>query len=213
MTRSIDAIFFDFGGVFTASPFAAVEACGVELGAAPGQISQIMFGSYDADTDHPWHRLERAEISLAEARDAIIESAAAAGLDFEPLAFLARTGTGGKTQDLLVDRVRTLRAEGYPTALITNNVREFREAWRSLVPIEELFDEVIDSSEVGVRKPDPAIFKIALERLGNPEPQRSLFLDDYAGNIDVATSLGFRGLLVGEDPEETLRDLDRILTT
>ncbi len=213
MTRSIDAIFFDFGGVFTASPFATVEAAGEELGAAPGQVSQIMFGSYDIDSDHPWHRLERAEITLAEAREAIIEIATAAGFDFEPLAFLARTGTGGKTQDLLVSRVRELRAEGYPTALITNNVREFREHWRSLLPVDELFDEVIDSSEVGVRKPNPDIFQIALERLRNPAPERSLFLDDYAGNIDVATKLGFRGLLVGADPEETLRDLDQILAS
>ncbi len=61
------------------------------------------------------------------------------------------------------------------------------------------------------RKPDPAIFQIALERLGNPAPERSLFLDDYAGNIEVATKLGFRSLLVGTDPEKTLSELDEIL--
>ena len=60
----IKAILFDFGGVFTLSPFTAFEDMGAELGAKPGQVNEIMFGPYGVNGDHPWHRLERVEITL-----------------------------------------------------------------------------------------------------------------------------------------------------
>ena len=63
MSDQIKAVLFDFGGVFTDSPFGAVEEHGLSLGAAPGQISDIVFGGYHEDGDHPWHRLERGELS------------------------------------------------------------------------------------------------------------------------------------------------------
>jgi len=70
----------------------------------------------------------------------------------------------------------------------------------------------VDSSEVGVRKPAPEIFAIALERLGGPAPERTLFLDDFAGNIEAAERLGMRGVLVEPDPASALRVLDEILS-
>lgn len=70
--KNVEAVLFDFGGVFTASPFGAVEALGREIGAAPGQLQRIVFGPYHEDTDHPWHRLERGEMPLLDARDAIM---------------------------------------------------------------------------------------------------------------------------------------------
>ena len=66
----------------------------------------------------------------------------------------------------IIERVRTLRDEGYKLGLVTNNVREGSAMWRSLVPVDELFDVVVDSSEVGMRKPNPAIYHHALEQLG-----------------------------------------------
>jgi putative hydrolase of the HAD superfamily len=82
-----------------------------------------------------------------------------------------------------------------------------------MIPADELFDLVIDSSEVGIRKPDPAIFRLTLERLGNIPPERSVFLDDYESNVKAATDLGIRGLLVGNDHLATIAALDRLLTT
>jgi putative hydrolase of the HAD superfamily len=111
----------------------------------------------------------------------------------------------------MVDRARRLRATGLRTALVTNNAREFRERWRALVPADELFEHVVDSSEVGVRKPDPEIFRIALARLGDPAPERTLFVDDYEGNLVAARALGLRTLLVGDDPAPVLAALDEIL--
>jgi putative hydrolase of the HAD superfamily len=207
----LEAALFDFGGVFTESPFGAAEALGAELGAPPGRLLELVFGPYHADTDHPWHRLERGEISFAEARQAICALGAAAGFDADPIRVFQRMSSGAGVRTPLVERVRRLRAAGVRTALVTNNAREFKERWRTLLPADELFEHVIDSSEVGVRKPDPAIFRIALARVGDPAPERTLFLDDFEGNLAAARSLGLRTLLVGEDPAPVLAALDALL--
>lgn len=211
MTHKIDAVFYDFGGVFTAAPFPEMERFGEEIGAAPGQIASLMFGPYSEDTDHPWHQLERGEIPFTQAREAIMQQALAEGFEFDPLQVLMRVGTDRQSCQLLIQQVRDLRAQGTPTALITNNIIEFREAWRALLPVEELFVDVIDSSEVGLRKPNPEIFQLALKRLGNIAPERSLFLDDYPGNIDAARSIGMQGLLVGEDERQTVQAVNEIM--
>lgn len=212
MARSIDAVLFDFGGVFTGSPFHASTTLGEELGARPGQIEEIMFGPYHEDTDHTWHRLERGEITLAAAREEIMAEGTRQGLVFDPLEILARLGgSRGGVRTPLVDRVRGLRQEGYRTALVTNNVAEFRRAWRAMIPADEIFDLVVDSSEVGVRKPDPAIYLLTLERLGNVPPERSVFLDDYESNVKAARDLGIHGLLVDDDHLATIAALDRLL--
>lgn len=79
------------------------------------------------------------------------------------------------------------------------------------VPVDELFESVIDSSAVGVRKPDPAIFQLALQAFGDLLPANALFLDDYPANIEVAQSLGMQTILVSEDPHKTVRDISVIL--
>ena len=208
---SIQAVLLDFGGVFTESPFAVFEDAALELGAAPADVIDIVFGPYDRDTNHPWHRLERGEIPLPDARHAIMDLATERGLTLEPLKILARMATGGGARDLVVERTRRLRAAGVKTALVTNNVVEFRDGWRSLIPVDELFDVVVDSSEVGIRKPDPAIFELALERVGRVDPTRAAFLDDFQGNIDAATRLGIHSILVPADPAPALAELDRLL--
>lgn len=118
---------------------------------------------------------------------------------------------GGGARDQVVECVRQLRADDYQTAIVTNNVVEFRAAWTRLVPVDELFDLVIDSSEVGVRKPGRAIYDMALERLGGLAPERTVFLDDYPANVEAATSLGMKGVLVGADPGPALGELRAIL--
>ena len=205
-----DAVLFDFGGVFTQSPFEAVRLHGDELGADPELVLSVLFGDYDQDTDHPWHRLERGEIPLAEARTEINELAATRGLGFDPFGAFAKFGTGGDMADAMVERTRRLRADGIRTALVTNNIREFGDGWRSLVPVDELFEVVIDSSHAGVRKPDPKIFQLALDALEVPA-ERSVFLDDFPGNIAAAHALGLRGILVGSDRLAAIAELDALL--
>ena len=209
--RSVDVVLFDFGGVFTESPFEVARRFGAALGAEPERVIDLVFGPYHEDTDHPWHRLERGEIALEVAREAIIALGAAEGLETDPYRVLAALGRGGGVREPFVAGVRRARAAGMRTAIVTNNVREFREAWRAMLPVDELFDAVIDSSEVGRRKPDAAIFRHALAAVGGPPPERAVFLDDFAGNVNAARALGMHGILVEPDPAPALAELLAIL--
>jgi len=206
----IDAVIFDFGGVFIPSPYPFFESIGVEMGAGPGQISEIVFGSMAEDGDHPYHRLERGEIPLQQARDEILHRGRAMyNLEVDILQLFGRMSSDVHQQ--LVDRVRVLKREGYPTAMITNNIREFANEWRSLIPVEELFDLVVDSSREGMRKPNPAIFRLTLERLGGLAPERAVFLDDCEGNVNAAKSLGMQTVHVRGDISEAIAELDALL--
>jgi putative hydrolase of the HAD superfamily len=208
----IEAILFDLGGVYTESPFSAMNAIGEELGTSPETILSILFGDYHVDNDHPWHRLERGEITLVSARESIVELAREHDLELDPLELLSRIGTGGGSRDVLIERTRSLRNEGYKTALVTNNFAEVRKAWRQLLPVDELFDLVVDSSEVGMRKPDPSIFSYTLTEL-EVSAESCVFLDDFEGNIIAAEKLGMKGVLVGSDITVAIRELDGILAT
>jgi epoxide hydrolase-like predicted phosphatase len=97
--------------------------------------------------------------------------------------------------------------------MITNNVKEFGDGWRSLVPVpvDELFHFIIDSSAVGVRKPDSRIYELALKELPGIDPRQALFLDDYLANIHSARSLGLQTIHVNADPVQTVENLDRLL--
>jgi epoxide hydrolase-like predicted phosphatase len=208
---TIRAVLFDFGGVYTSSPFSLFAEAAAELGATPERMLGLVFGPYDRDTDHPWHRLERGELSLLDAREAIMALAERDGLAFDPLVILARMAGSGGAREPVVAATRNLRARGLRTALVTNNAREFAQGWRAMLPIAELFDAVIDSSEVGVRKPDPAIFSLALRELGGVAPEHAVFLDDFAGNVEAARRLGMHGVLVGNDPSDALAELERLV--
>ncbi|WP_101760573.1 HAD family phosphatase [Oceanicoccus sp. KOV_DT_Chl] len=210
---AIRTVMFDFGGVFTASPFTAFEAMGAELGAKPGQVNEIIFGSYAIDGDHPWHRLERGEISLEQARTLIMQQGERDhGIALDIYQLFSKMPRDGGLRHVLVERVAQLKADGYATAIITNNVKEFSDGWRSLLPVDELFDLVVDSCMEGVRKPNSEIFKIALSRLGDIDPEHTLFLDDYEANVKAAANLGINTVHVTENMDKVIADLNRWLT-
>jgi putative hydrolase of the HAD superfamily len=215
MSQEIKAVLFDFGGVFTDSPFHAVHAFGEELGIDAGEVTRIVFGSYEQDGDHPWHQLERGEISLEHAREQILGLGRERDLRidiYDLFARMAGNNAGAAERQPLVERVRSLRQEGYTTGIITNNVVEFGDGWRGLIPVDELFDFVVDSSSVGVRKPDPRIFQLALDQLGAIAPAQVVFLDDYQANVDAARQLGLQGITVTTDLPGTIDELDELLT-
>ncbi len=214
MPEKIEAVLFDFGGVFTDSPFLAVHAFGKTLGIDAREVTGIVFGSYENDGDHPWHQLERGEITLENAREQILELGLARDVRvdiYELFATMAGNNAGADARQPLVERVRSLRQEGYTTGIITNNVVEFGDGWRALIPVDDLFDFVVDSSSVGVRKPDPRIFEIALQRLGDVAPGQVVFLDDYQANVDAARELGLRAITVGTDLCAVIEELDALL--
>lgn len=179
------------------------------IAAAGGNI-ELLVGSYHEDGDHPWHRLERGEIGFAEWFQDITALAADAGveLDLSPMAALRDEMV---VYPQVVARVLALRAAGYKTALVTNNVREGSKMWRSLMEVDAMFDVVIDSSEVGVRKPNRAIFDLALAELGVDDPTTAVFLDDLESNTDAARALGLHAIVVGDPPDAALVELDALL--
>ena len=211
---SIDAIVFDFGGVYTNSPFEALRQVGEERGHAFDEAMDVVFGPYDRDTDHPWHRAERGELELEAARVAIAELGQARGVEVDLYDVLGAMSGGGDAglREPMIERTRRLKQAGFVVGLVTNNLAEFRDLWRPLLPLDELFDAVVDSSEVGVRKPDPRIFELMLELIG-AAPEATVFLDDFQGNVDAAERLGMRGVLVEADPASAYVALDELLAT
>lgn len=199
----IQAILFDFSGVLTTSPWPALTAT------AGGDL-ELLVGPYHEDTDHPWHRLERGEITIKQWMEDIQALADAQGktLDLSLLGALLGSLT---VHANVVDHIAGLRADGYRTALVTNNVREGSATWREMIPVDDLFDVVVDSSFAGLRKPDPAIFAHTLDLLGGIAPDRAVFLDDIETNLAGARLAGLHTVLVGDPPDAALDELDRLL--
>lgn len=199
---TISTVLFDFAGVMVSSPWGPLTAAG-------GGNLELLIGPYEEDTDHPWHRVERGELAILDWVTEITELGKAQGIevDFAPLQSLLGDMT---VHDQVVERARSLKADGYKVGLLTNNVREGSAAWRAKLPVDELFEVVIDSCEVGMRKPNPAIYALALEQLGVTDPATAVFLDDAPGNVEGARRAGLHAILF-EDPDTALAELDQLL--
>jgi putative hydrolase of the HAD superfamily len=194
---TIEAVVFDFGGVFTSSPFSGLHAWHTERGLDPELGLRAVFGPYDQDTDHPWHQLERGEIALEAAAEQIKAVGAEMGLEIDlKEMFGALGGESGARSDVV--------------ALITNNIKEFSDGWRAMIPVDELFEVIVDSSAVGIRKPNLRIYEMTLERLG-VAPENAVFLDDAPGNIVAARAVGMHAILVEDEHSGAFAELDRLL--
>ena len=216
---AIEAVIFDYGGVLSTTPFAGIAEFERKMGYPEKSLARLLFGSgaspqgpTEAIPDHDWHLLETGRLTLTEFHERLVDrSEAALGkrLDLEVYnQFLRELGVG--VHWMVVHRVRELRAEGYRTAILTNNVKEWGSFWKESIPID-LFDLVVDSCEVGLRKPDPAIFRLTCERLG-VVPEAAVFLDDTRRHVEAARSVGLHAILV-QDPRVALAELDAILET
>ena len=207
---AIKAVVFDFGGVFTMSPFSGLHAWHEERGLDPAIGLRAVFGPYDQDTDHPWHQLERGEIALEAAVEQIKAIGAEQGMDLDLREMFGALGGDGGARNDMVELGLQLRRDGYRTALITNNIKEFSDGWRAMIPVEELFEVIVDSSAVGMRKPDARIYQMALDELSIPAPE-SVFLDDAPGNIAAARALGMHAILVEDDHTIAMAELRALL--
>ena len=204
-----DAVLFDFSGVMVSSAFDALARLGG--GAERERTLELLLGPYHQDTDHPWHRVERGELSIEAWLTEVSVTATSEGIEIDWSVLGSLLGNLEPFPQMEAE-ARRLRHEGYRVGLVTNNVKEGSAAWRTLVPVEELFEVVVDSSEVGMRKPDPRIYRLALERLGGVAPERAVFLDDAPGNVAGAEAAGMAAILVA-DPDDAIEELHRLLAT
>jgi len=161
---TVTAIIFDVGGVL-AHP-------------GEGQFPDDFFGGRDADSDHPWHRLERGELSMAEAMPLL---GMPPGRPRPPRPYTL--------DEDYVELAEQLAEAGFRLALCTNTPREAAPLWQALYPWGDVFDVIIRSCDVGARKPDVRMVTAALEQLGSA-PQESLFVDDLPANRESAAALG-----------------------
>jgi putative hydrolase of the HAD superfamily len=196
--RTLRGAIFDLGGVMT-EPLAAHRASIDD----PVQLDLLRFflaefkDVYHLPTGaHDLHLLETGAISDDEFFDRMTARYVAEGGDPSVDARIAQRvvfGRGLAACGAMIDAVRQVKGAGYRTALLTNISRSGEAVWRSLFAVDELFDVVVDSSQVGLRKPDPASFLLTCERLGL-RPVQCLFVDDLRCNVDAAADLGMTTL-------------------
>jgi putative hydrolase of the HAD superfamily len=179
----------DFGGVLTTPLHEGFLAYQEESGVSLEQLGRAMGLAAEEHGDHPLFVLERGEITEAEFRDRI-ERHLDAGFDLSRLNALLFERLAPNRE--MIEFVRELRGRGLRAALLTNNVREWEPHWRAKLPeIDELFEVVVDSAFVGLRKPDPAIYTLTLERLGGGvRAEDCVFVDDLDVNCEAAQALG-----------------------
>ncbi len=209
-TSDIDAVIFDFAGVLSSSPGEAMAEAMKGFEIDPATFISIVMGPLDVDGDHPWHQLERGTLTVDEYLAAIEVHWRSAGFESFRTPFSGDLMATLRPIPEMVEAARAVRAAGYRTAILTNNVREWG-SWRTAWDADNLVDAVIDSSEVGLRKPNRAIFELTLDRLGGVHPSRALFLDDFPWNIAGAEAAGLQTMRVADPVSDAAVLLDRLL--
>jgi len=181
------ALISDFGGVLTSPLQEGFLAYQEESGVSLEDLGRAMARASEEHGEHPLFVLERGEISAREFR-ARIEPHLEDGFDLARLSTLYFERM--QPNRAMIEFVREVRGQGLRTALLTNNVREWEPLWRAKLPeIDELFEVVVDSAFVGLRKPDPAIYELTLARLGLAG-EECVFVDDLEVNCEAARGLG-----------------------
>ena len=196
--KNFQAVIWDFGGVITSSPFEAFNRYEAAKGLPENFIRSINSTNPD---DNAWALFERSEIDAAQFDTAFLQEAEARGHSVRGADVLALLA--GDARPEMVAVLDRLKADGYRIACITNNVKTGSGAGmaRNVEKAEEIqrvlarFEHVIESSVVGVRKPDPAIYLMACDKLG-VEPRDCIFLDDLGINLKPARALGMATIKV-----------------
>ena len=206
----IEAVISDFGGVLTSPLLQAFNRVQNEIDVPLEAYGAAMAHSLEQDGEHPLYVLERGEITEAEFLDRVCRGLEAVlGRHVELHGFGARLMDALEPNRELFDHYSTLRRErGLRFALLTNNVREWEPAWRAKLPIDDLFEVVVDSAFVGMRKPEPEIYALTLERLALPAGA-CVFVDDLEHNVVAARETGMHGI-VYRDTAQAIAELEAL---
>jgi putative hydrolase of the HAD superfamily len=200
----VRAVLWDFGGVILSSPFEAFASYEREHGLPDGFLRQLNATNPDTNA---WARLERSEVDVGGFAELYEAEAAAAGHRIDAEAVLALLS--GELRPAMVQALRRIRGEGLVQACLTNNVAGMESVRPELAEVMEIFDAVLESSKLGVRKPDPRFYDLALEAV-DVQPTEAVFLDDLGINLKPARALGITTIKVA-DPDEALAELEEVL--
>lgn len=205
----INAVLFDFGGVVTSSPFEAFSRYEADNGLPAGLIRRIN----STNPDHnAWAKLERNEVSRVDFAELFEAEGVALGHSVSAEAVLGCLKTELRPE--MVVAIRQLRRT-HKTAILTNNLVSHEEADVTTSPTGDMravmgdVDVLVESSKVGVRKPEPRFYEIACELLG-VHPTECVFLDDLGVNLKPARAMGMTTIKV-MNGDQALADLEAAL--
>jgi epoxide hydrolase-like predicted phosphatase len=200
MARLVRGLIVDYGGVLTTDVFASFRRFCEAEGLAADTVRDAFMGDPEARA-----LLERLE--TGHAREAEFEAAFAKLLGVAPERLIDRMFGFMVADEAMVAGVLAARRAGVRTAMLSNSWGEDRY---DRAQLERLFDAWVISGQVGVRKPDPAIYALAAERIGLP-PQECVFVDDLPGNLKPARALGMATVVHRGDAAQTLGEVSELL--
>ena len=201
------AVIFDLGGVVFPSPFEAFDAYEARAGLPPGSVRAVVRVSSETGA---WAAFERGELDHDAFFAAIDAEGAAAGCALDARALMASLGTGHGARPEMLHAIALLRAEGLRVGALTNNWAAPSGAPDHLgVAALDCFDAIVESSRVGLRKPDPRIYELVCERLDVTAPE-SVFLDDLGVNLKPARAMGMATIKVTSS-HAALRELSGLV--
>lgn len=188
--RRIEAVISDFGGVLTTPVEAAFVSVLAETGVPLEALGRAMATVAENDGANPLFEMEKGRLTESQFL-ARLDAALAAELGTEVRMASLSAGLHEhlRPNPEMIDYLRDLKSRGTRLAMLTNNVREWEARWRAMLPVDELFEVVVDSAFVGMRKPEPEIYALTLERLAL-EGEQCVFVDDLEINCDAAREQG-----------------------
>jgi putative hydrolase of the HAD superfamily len=190
----IEAVISDFGGVLTTPLIQSFMAFQDETGISAETLGKAMQAIAETNGENPLFEMERGEITEVAFLETLTDA-------LEPLLghrpemhrFKEIYFEALEPNPAMIELMRELKAEGYQMAMLTNNVREWEPLWRPMLPVDEIFETVVDSGFVGCRKPESKIYELTLERIERPA-EACLFVDDVLVNCEGARKAGLRAV-------------------
>ncbi|HZA90924.1 MAG TPA: HAD family phosphatase [Solirubrobacterales bacterium] len=188
---AIRAVISDFGGVLTTPLLHSFVAFQDETGISFESLGKAMQRAAEENGAYPLFELERGRITETEFLD-LLRDQLEPELGHRPELHHFRDiyFDALDPNEPMVELMRDLKRRGYRMALLTNNVREWEPLWRSMLPVDDIFELIVDSGFVGMRKPEREIYELTLDRLGGVTASECLFIDDTDLNCDAARELG-----------------------
>jgi putative hydrolase of the HAD superfamily len=183
----IRAVISDFGGVLTNPLWEAFAAWNENVGADPGVLGMALQRAAEERGEHPLYALEKGRLTEDEFTG-IVQAQLPGDIQLE--GFRDVYFSHLHPNEPMIELMRELRDRGLRMAMLTNNVREWEPLWRAKLPVDEIFEVVVDSAFVGMRKPEREIYELTLERLGDVRAEECVFVDDVDVNCAMAVELG-----------------------